>query len=129
MPCGTLTDIKPAAKAEALALGLDNNEAGIVVQSIKITSKVDKKEALGSCGEVIAVNYYNKNTEIEIQGLGKASCAIATVLTLANLADLAITPESSSAIIVDEVSLEYANQDFIKSTIKAVSFEGLTSAA
>lgn len=114
MACGTVVG------DDTLEFGIANDEAGLVTQSVSVTNKTDKKEARDKCGIIVAVSYYNPTSEIQIEGLGTASNTIGSLLSLAGtyltLAGLAY---------VDEVTVEKANEEFVKSTIKATAYGGI----
>ena len=113
MPCGTVV-------GTALEFGVAEDEASLVTQSVSVTNKTDKKEARDKCGIVVSVAYYNPMSEISIEGLGTAANSIGSALTLTGTY---LTLAGST--FVDEVSLEKANEEFVKSTIKATSYGGI----
>lgn len=114
MPCGTVVG------NDDLEFGIDADEASLVTQSVSVTNKKDKKEARDKCGIVVAVAYYNPTSEIQIEGLGTASNTAGSALSLAGT----YLP-LAGATFVDEVTLEKANEEFVKSTIKATSYGGI----
>ena len=93
----------------------------MVTQSVRVTNKKDKKEARDKCGIVIAVSYYNPTSEIEIEGLGSAANAVGAALSLAGT-----YLTLAGATFVDEVSLEKANEEYVKSSVKATSYGGIS---
>lgn len=110
----------PAATVRGtLAFGLEADEASLTTQSVSATNKSDKKEARDKYGTIVAVAYYNKTTDISIEGLGASTAAIASALTLNN------TFTEAGTTYIDEVTVERANEEFVKSSIKATSYEGL----
>lgn len=113
--CGTVVG------DDSLLFGIEEDEASLVTQSVEVTNKSDKKEARDKCGKVIAVAYYNFTSEIQIEGLGTATNAVGSALSLAGVY-LAI----AGATFVDEVTLTKANEEFVKSTIKATAYSGIT---
>jgi predicted alternative tryptophan synthase beta-subunit len=113
MACGTVV-------GDSLEFGISHDEASLVTQSVSVTNKSDKKEARDKCGIVVSVAYYNKTSEISIEGLGTSAAEIGDALSLAgSYIDLA------GATFVEEVSVEKGNEDFVKSSIKAMSYEGI----
>ena len=127
MPCTTVTSMQPASEDSTLKFGYGSGTdklKGLLVQSLKITNKVDKKELMGSCGTVLAMHYYNRHSDIEISGLGIAEAEIGTAVTL-SATDVSHSPMSLTKIIIDEVSVDMSNDDFAKSTIKATAYEDL----
>jgi hypothetical protein len=115
MPCGTIV-------GEVLEFGIEDDEASLVTQSVSVTNKMDKKEARNNCGDIVTVAYYNPTSEVQIEGLGTASNTIGSALSLAGTY---ITLAGDT--FVDEVSVEKANEEFVKSSIKATSYGGITS--
>ena len=127
MPCTTVTSMQPAGEDTALKFGYGSGSDkinGLLVQSVKVTNKVDKKELMGSCGTVLAMHYYNRHSDIEISGLGIPDAEIGTTITL-SASEMSQNPMSMSKIIIDEVSVDMSNDDFTKSTIKATAYEDL----
>lgn len=110
----------PAATVRGtLAFGLDSDEASLTTQSVSVTTKSDKKEARDKYGTIVAVAYYNKTSDVSIEGLGASTAQIAAALTLANTFTVAGTT------YIDEVTVEKANEEFVKSSIKATSYSGI----
>jgi len=104
---------------DALDFGVSDDEASLVTQSISVVNKCDKKEARDKCGIVIAVAYYNRTSEITIEGLGIPSLAIGASLAIAG------DYEQAGATFIDEFTVDAANEEFVKSRIKATSYEGI----
>ena len=126
--CTTIAGIQPSSADGDIEFGYGSLGAtlvdGIIVTSAKVTNKVDKKELMGSCGTVIAMHYYNRHSDVEISGYGKATADVGTKISL-SAADLAQSPINISHMIVDEVTYEETNDDFNKSTIKMTCYEDL----
>jgi len=113
MPCGTI-------RGTALTFGLDNDEASLTTQSVSATNKSDKKEARDKCGVIVAVAYYNNTTEISIDGLGTSiSTAIGGAITLAG------SYAEAGTTFVDEISVDWANEEFAKTSVKMTSYAGI----
>jgi hypothetical protein len=109
---------------DSLSFGIAAEESSLTTQSVSVTNKADKKEARDKQGIIVAVAYYNKTTEISIDGLGTfadSSTNIGTALTVSGTFDSA-----STLYYLDEVSLEQANEEFYKSSLKATAYEGIT---
>ena len=96
----------------------------MVTQSLKITHKRDKKELRNSCGSVVSVAYYNRMSEIEIQGVLRASFTydVGDNFTLANT----INPGVVGKIMIDEISTDMTNEDFVKTSMKCTAYELIT---
>lgn len=104
---------------DALAFGIESDESSLVTQKVTVTNKSDKKEARDKDGIVIAVSYYNKTSDIQIEGLGTTSLEVGASLALANDIDLA------GAAFVDEITIDLGNEEFVKSSAKATAYEGI----
>lgn len=113
MPCGTIV-------GDALEFGVAEDEASLVTQSVSVTNKMDKKEARDKCGIIVSVAYYNPTSEVQIEGLGTAANGIGSALSLSGT-----YLTLAGATYVDEVSLEKANEEFVKSSIRATSYGGI----
>lgn len=127
MACGTVI----GANLDEADFGISNAEQGLVTESISITKTKDKTEQRDNCGDIVNVAYYNETAAISITGAGQnESLGIAAVLTLANISDFSsgMVP-SPNAILVDEVQISRTNEDFVKTTISATSYEGISSVA
>lgn len=107
---------------EALEFGVSDDEASLVTQSASVTKKSDKKEARDKCGEVISVAYYNKTADISIEGLGTSAATVGAALTLAG--DFGL---GAGLIFIDEITIDKANEEYVKSSIKATHYSGITS--
>lgn len=104
---------------EALEFGVPADEASLVTQSVSKTSKVDKKEVRDRQGKVVAVAFYNKMDEISIEGVGTYGSAPGTSLSLSGVTAV-------GAVYVEEVAEEYQNEEFVKTSIKATAWEGIS---
>tara|TARA_R110000772_G_scaffold20371_2_gene56469 strand:- start:456 stop:797 length:342 start_codon:yes stop_codon:yes gene_type:complete len=113
MPCGTV-------RGSALTFGLDNDEASLTTQSISVTNKSDKKEARDKCGIVVSVAYYNFTTEISLEGLGTS---IATGVGAA--ISLAGSYAEAGTTYIDEITIDHANEEFRKVSVKMTSYAGI----
>jgi hypothetical protein len=113
MPCGTV-------RGAALTFGIDNEEASLTLQSLSVTNKSDKKEARDICGIVVAVAYYNTTTEITMEGLGDSiSTAIGESISLAG------SYGEVGTTFVEEVTVDHANEEFRKVSVKMMSYSGI----
>lgn len=118
--CGTIVG---TAEGEELLFGIENDEASLITQSVKVTHKRDKKEVRDKCGNVISVSYYNRMAELEIKGVTKPDfdLDIGDTVTLANVAN--IRPAVIGKLLIDEISTELSNEDYIQTTVKATAYE------
>lgn len=107
--------------SETPIFGIENDEAGMITQSLKVTHKRDKKELRNSCGSVVSVAYYNRMSEIEIEGVLRAAFTydVGDAFTFAN----SINPAVVGKIIIDEISTDMSNEDFVKTSMKCSAYE------
>lgn len=116
MPCATPV-------GTALAFGIGTDEGGLVTQSVSTTQKIDKKEARNNCGEVVSVVFYNRMTEVTIVGLGNPTATLLAGTALTVAGTFAAPFVSVGAFYIEELTNERANEDFVKSTIKATAWD------
>ena len=74
---------------------------------------------------MIATHFYNRHSDVEISGYGKADTDVGKKISL-TAGDLAQSPLNIGNMIVDEVTYEESNDDFNKSTIKMTCYEDLS---
>lgn len=103
-----------------LEFGISDDEAGLVTQSVDVTLKSDKKEVRNKSGDVATVSYYNKTNDIKIDGFGTAGQDIGDSLSLAGTYLTLV-----GAAFVEEVSVQKANEDHVKSSVKATAYCGI----
>jgi len=111
--CGTTV-------GQQLTFGVASDEASLVTQSVSATRKSDKKEARDKCGDIISVTYYNKHAEVSIEGLGSSAAVIGAALTMSNTLGL-----GAGTTVIEEVTLDLANEEYVKSSIKAMHYSGI----
>jgi len=104
-----------------LEFGIAADEASLTTQTVSVTNKKDKKEARDKCGIIVAVSFYNATSEISIDGLGTAANSVGTALSLSGT-----YLTLAGATFVDEVGVVKTNDDFVKSSIKATSYAGIS---
>ncbi len=115
MPCNT-----PSGTTNA-KFGIENDEEGLIIQSIKITKKRDKKELRNSCGKVIGVTYYNNTAEVEMEGVTKNwTKQVGDPMPLAN-------GSVTGKLVIDEISIDMSNEDFVKTSVKGTAYEKILS--
>jgi len=89
----------------------------VATQSVQVTSKREKKEGKNNLGEVVALVYMNATTELTIEGIGNAG-NIGTPLTIS-------TFDFTGSAYIEEVTKTASNEDFVKTSIKAVAYENI----
>lgn len=106
-------------RGEQWAFGVSGGTDGSLqaTQSVQITTKREKKEGKNNMGEVVALVYMNETTEITVEGIGNAG-TIGSQLTIQ-------TFDFEGAAYVEEVTKSATNEDFVKTTIKAVAYENV----
>jgi hypothetical protein len=113
-----------AVIGDALTFGIAADQGGgspvLVLQKLTVNQKTDQKEARDRNGVVQAVSFYNKTQEISLEGLGAyTGAAIGAALSLSG-----ITLVGTSAY-VQEINVEHGNEEFLKTSVKAVCWEGI----
>ncbi len=114
MPCGTV-------EGTNLEFGISDDEATLVTQSASVTKKKDKKEARDKCGNIISVTHYNETADISIEGYGSSELVLGAQLPIAGNFGTAFTGK----ILIDEVSISKGNEEFVKSSIKAMHYANI----
>lgn len=99
---------------------------GLVTQTLSMTNRADKKIARGLVGDHAAIAWYSKTTEVSIEAYGETDYDAGQALTLANTKLL--TP-ASTAYFVEEITVTRQFDDFIKTSIKAMAYSGVTNTA
>lgn len=121
MPAATV--IKSAAAA-SLTFGVGaSDEASLITHGIKVTRKAKQKFAADRYGSTIAVAFYDPSVEVNIEGLATTTLTVGSAMTLANAATISVT----GTLLVEEISEDRSNEDFVKTTIKATAFATLTA--
>lgn len=115
MACGTVV-------GQALEFGVSDDEGSLTTQSVSVTRKSDKAEARDKCGIIVAVAYYNEMADVSIDGLGTSAATPGSTLSLTGSFGL-----GAGLIFVDEITVDKANEDFVKSSIKATQYSGITA--
>lgn len=115
MACGTVV-------GTALEFGVSNDEASLTTQSVSVNRKIDKTEARDKCGIIVSVAYYNETADISIEGLGTTAATLGAALSLSGTFGL-----GSGLIYIDEATVDKANEEFVKSSIKATYYSGITA--
>jgi len=100
------------------SFALSGNAAGLSATTrVSFTLKRDKKELRGYAGGVKAVAYYNPTTDISIEGYGTVSSQIGGSVQVSG------APSGiGTSIIVEEITYDQSNDDFVKSSIKAIGY-------
>lgn len=89
----------------------------LAAQSVQITTKREKKEGKNSLGEVVALVFMNETTEITVEGIGDTG-TIGAQLSIQ-------TFDFSGNAYIEEVTKSASNEDFVKTTIKAVAYQNV----
>ena len=131
MACGTVI----GSGLDEDDFGLTANGAGIaadfLTQTTDVVRKKDRKEARNACGDVVNLAYYNLTADISISAYGdEQALTIGGALSISSglyTNDFASMIPSTSAVVVKEVTITRSNEDFVKTDIKAMSYEGITA--
>ena len=91
--------------------------------SVSITERCEKAEGKDSNGCIVAIAFYNKTSEISIEGIGaNPSDQVAGADETITLVDITLAQGDAYC---DEVSIEYSNEDWVKTTIKGTAYENI----
>jgi hypothetical protein len=106
-------------RGESWDFGVNGGTDGglVATQSVQVTTKREKKEGKNNKGEVVALVYMNETTEITIEGIGESG----TIGTALNIQ----TFDFSGNAYVEEFTKTATNEDFVKTSIKAVAYENI----
>ena len=100
--------------------GIGQDEAGFTAMtSISLTERTEKAEGKNSRGCVVAIAYYNKTSEVSIEGLGDNKKSAGESLSVSS-----VSPDNGN-LYVDESTVEFSNEDWVKTTIKATGYENI----
>ena len=105
--------------SSAPAFGISADLHSLITQKITSTQKCDKKEGRDKNGDVKCVAYYNNTTEISFDGLGDISLALAASIT-------ASVPTAGGTFFCEEVTRDYSNEDFVKSSVKGTAYPAIS---
>jgi hypothetical protein len=113
----------PTVVGTQIPFGISGNYASLeATTSVQSVSKRDKKELKGSSGSLQAIAFFNPTTEYTIEGYGTVSGSIGASISI----DIPTANGSSGQIIIEEVTYSYSNEDFRKSSLKAVQYHDLS---
>lgn len=105
----------------ALDFGVSDDEASLVTQSVSITNNSDMKEVKDKGGDTVTVAFYNKKSDISIEGYGSASNVPGATLTLS----AGTSGDVVGTVFIKEVTIDKSNEDFVKSSISAIAYAGI----
>lgn len=125
MPCAT-----PVGAASPPQFGIPTEELSLKTESVSLTLKADAKELKNGCGEVTNVAFYNRTNEVEIVGYGVADITSTPTNNIGEVVALGNAALFTGALLVGtlyitEVNVALANEDYIKSTVKLMSWDGM----
>jgi hypothetical protein len=96
----------------------------VLVQSKSISTKIDKKDARDQDGNVIGYAYYGVMAEHSIDILGVAQADTDTVASATAPSSLGIVAAvAGGAFVIDEVTVDYSNEDFVKVSAKVSEYK------
>jgi hypothetical protein len=99
--------------------GISADLHSLVTSRVSTTQRVDKKEGRNKSGDPVCVAFYNTSTEVSIEGLGESSLALAATVTATGI------PSGGGTFYAEEVARDYANEEFVKSSIKGTAYAGI----
>lgn len=98
--------------------------SNVLLQSKSVNMKMDKKDGRDQNGNVIAYAYYGISAEHSLEILGVGDADTDTVASGSAPTSLGITAAvGGGAFVIDEVSVDYSNEDFAKVSIKVSEFK------
>lgn len=94
-----------------------------LINSKTVSTKMDKKDGRDMDGNVIAYAFYGKMADHSLEILGKehADQAVAAVSTFPSTIG-GSAEVSGTAFVIDEVSVDYSNDDFVKTNISVSEY-------
>lgn len=100
--------------------GIGADEAGFkAMTSVSVTERAEKAEGKDSRGCVVAIAYYNKTSEVSLEGIGDNRKSAGDVLSLTS-----VTVDNGT-VYCEESAIEYSNEDWVKTTLKGVAYENI----
>jgi len=99
--------------------GIAQEEAGFTATtSVTVTERAEKAEGKDSKGCVVAVIYYNKTSEVVVEGIGENAQAAGSQMTLTTSVD-------NGTVYVEESTVTYTNDDWVKTSVKGIAYENI----
>lgn len=98
--------------------------ANTLLQTKSVSTKMDKKDGRDMDGNVIAYAYYGKMAEhsLNILGIEKANQDTVASSTAPSALGVSAALGGTAAYVIDEVSVDYSNEDFTKTNIKVSEY-------
>lgn len=103
---------------QSIKFGISNEEGGLTATtSVQMSRKREKKEARNKDGEIVTVVFLNPMTELTVEGYGDAG-DLGAALSIS-------TFQFTGTAYIEEVTNSASNEDFVKTTIKAVAYDNI----
>ena len=103
--------------------GISADANGLTTDKLTVSNKAQKKEIRDRVGDVCSVAYYGFTSDISGSGYGEADeYGIGGLVTAATA-----TEAVGSTILLDSISFEFSNEDYVKVSWKGTSFDILTA--
>lgn len=100
--------------------GITQEEAGFTATtSVTVTERAEKAEGKDSKGCVVAVIYYNKTSEVVVEGIGDNRQAAGNTMALQTSVD-------NGTVYVEESTITFTNDDWVKTSVKGVAYENIS---
>ena len=100
--------------------GIGQEEAGFTATtSVTVTERAEKAEGKDSKGCVVAVIYYNKTSEVVVEGIGANGQAAGEAMSLTTTVD-------NGTVYVEESTITYTNDDWVKTSVKGIAYENIS---
>lgn len=103
----------------SIAFGVPDDEGFTACLSVQVTQKVEKKEGKDSKGNVAVVMFMNPTTEITVEGYGEKSPSLGSSFGVSSFS-------YDGSAYVEEVTKTASNEDFVKTTIKAIAWPAIS---
>jgi len=111
--------VTPIGAFTAEDWGITTEEAGFTATtSVTVTERAEKAEGKDSKGCVVAVIYYNKTSEVVVEGIGANGQAAGATMSLSTSVD-------HGTVYVEESTITYTNDDWVKTSIKGIAYENI----
>ena len=108
-------------KGDTLTFGIGSDVLGALTQKVSITKKCERKEAKDKQGETKAVAFYRNTTDVSLEIVGEGTAKLLDALSLPTGA-----PNISGGLYVEELTTDRSNEDFVKQSLKATAYEGIS---
>jgi len=112
--------------------GIDEDEDGIIVQSISVSSSAEKAEVRDRCGSIVGVSYYGYLQEITLEAVLEEGSTytprVATVFAINNQTpDRFPTSITGGTVLIEDIDDTWTAGDYKKISVKASYYPAITA--